>query len=189
MAGAAQQALPLPRPVFFLDLDQRLQFAQMVCIAQRVQHASHRVVRFPVVMHDSAGHVRQQTAALSGDAVECEPDGRGDMQPLRLAVDPEAGRKSMALLGLVYRNQLFPRDAYRQTFDRLLERVPEKSACRQMANLLALAHERGCETELAALLATDLAAGQLPDLVLLSRKIEFLPNRRYPVNNEDSCPS
>jgi hypothetical protein len=98
-------------------------------------------------------------------------------------------RKSMALLGLVYRNQLFPRDAYRQTFDRLLERVPEKSACRQMANLLALAHERSCETELAALLATDLAAGQLPDLVLLSRKIEFLPNLRYPVNNEDSCPS
>ncbi len=50
-------------------------------------------------------------------------------------------RKPMALLGLVYRDQLFPRDAYRQTFERLLERVPEKSACRLMVNLLALAHE------------------------------------------------
>ena len=39
-------------------------------------------------------------------------------------------RKPMALLNLVYRDQLFPRDAYRRTFDRLLEKLPEKSACR-----------------------------------------------------------
>ncbi len=76
-------------------------------------------------------------------------------------------RKPMALLGLAYRDRLFPRDAYRQTFERLLERLPEKSACRLMVNLLALAHERGCEAELAALLAADLAAGQLPDLAAL----------------------
>jgi hypothetical protein len=83
-------------------------------------------------------------------------------------------RKPMALLGLAYRNQLFPRDAYRQTFDRLLERLPEKSACRLMVNLLALAHERGCEAELAALLAIDLAAGQLPDLAALRER--FAPD-------------
>ena len=71
-------------------------------------------------------------------------------------------RKPMALLGLAYRDQLFPRDAYRQTFDRLLERVPAKSACGLMVNLLALAHERGCEAELASLLAAELAANQLP---------------------------
>ena len=35
-------------------------------------------------------------------------------------------RKPMALLNLVYRDQLFPRDAYRRTFDRLLEKLPEK---------------------------------------------------------------
>jgi hypothetical protein len=80
----------------------------------------------------------------------------------------------MALLGLVYRDQLFPRDAYRQTFDRLLERVPEKSACRLMVNLLALAHERGCEADLATLLAADLAAGQLPDLAAL--RARFAPD-------------
>ena len=34
-------------------------------------------------------------------------------------------RKPMALLNLVYRDQLFPREAYRQTFDRLLEQLPE----------------------------------------------------------------
>jgi hypothetical protein len=83
-------------------------------------------------------------------------------------------RKPMALLGLAYRDQLFPREAYRQTFERLLERVPEKSACRLMVNLLALAHDRGCEAELATLLAADLAAGQLPDLAALRER--FAPD-------------
>jgi hypothetical protein len=36
------------------------------------------------------------------------------------------------LLNLVYRDQLFPRDAYRLAFDRPLEKFPEKSACRLM---------------------------------------------------------
>ena len=72
-------------------------------------------------------------------------------------------RKPMALLNLVYRDQLFPRDAYRRTFDRLVEKLPEKSACRLMVDLLALAHDRGCETELASILTDDLTANQLPD--------------------------
>jgi hypothetical protein len=75
-------------------------------------------------------------------------------------------RKPMALLNLVYRDQLFPRQAYRQTFDALLERLPEKQAC--MVDLLALAHERGCEAELAALLAADLQAGRLPDMTTIA---------------------
>ena len=36
-------------------------------------------------------------------------------------------RKPMALLNLVYRDQLFPRDAYRLTFERLLKKLPDKS--------------------------------------------------------------
>ena len=81
----------------------------------------------------------------------------------------------MALLNLVYRDQLFPREAYRLTFDRLLEKLPEKSACRLMVNLLALAHERGCEAELAALLTADLAAGQLPDIAALRARFAADP--------------
>ena len=64
MTGAAQQALHLARPVFLLDLDQRLEFAQVMGVAQGVQHALHRVVGLPVVMHDDADDVRQQAAAL-----------------------------------------------------------------------------------------------------------------------------
>jgi plasmid stability protein len=37
-----------------------------------------------------------------------------------------------------------------------------------MVDLLALAHERGCEAELAALLAADLQAGRLPDMTAIA---------------------
>jgi hypothetical protein len=86
-------------------------------------------------------------------------------------------RKPMALLNLVYRDQLFPRQAYRQTFDALLERLPEKQACRIMVDLLALAHERGCEAELAALLAADLQAGRLPDMTAIATRFAPDPAR------------
>ena len=83
-------------------------------------------------------------------------------------------RKPMALLNLVYRDQLFPRDAYRLTFDRLLEKLPDTSACRLMVNLLALAHERGCEAELATRLSANLEAAQLPDIAAL--RAHFAPD-------------
>ena len=73
-------------------------------------------------------------------------------------------RKPMALLNLVYRDQLFPRDAYRRTFDALLEALDEREACRRMVGLLALAHDRCCEAALAARLAELLETGTLPEL-------------------------
>ena len=75
VACAAQQALHLACPVLFLDLDQRLQFPQMVRIAQRVQHAGHRVVRLPVVMHDNAGDLRQQAAPDRHASQSADRDG------------------------------------------------------------------------------------------------------------------
>ena len=83
-------------------------------------------------------------------------------------------RKPMALLGMVYRDQLFPRDAYRRTFDRLIERLPERVACRTIVELLALAHDRACEAELADILAVDLAAGCMPDMAAL--RTRFAPD-------------
>jgi len=83
-------------------------------------------------------------------------------------------RKPMALLGLVYRDQLFPRDAYRLTFERLMARLPERQACRLTVDLLALAHDRGCEADLAEVLAADLAADQLPDMARL--RARFSPD-------------
>lgn len=79
-------------------------------------------------------------------------------------------RKPMALARLVYRDQIFPRPAYQQTFERLLETTSEKTACRTMVELLALAHERACEAELANVLAEALEQTRLPDLIELRRR-------------------
>jgi hypothetical protein len=73
-------------------------------------------------------------------------------------------RKPMALLNLVYRDQLFPREAYARAFEALLAGVGDKLACRTMVGLLALAHDRACEAELAAVIEALLDAGELPDL-------------------------
>ncbi|MGH8761045.1 MAG: IS21 family transposase, partial [Burkholderiales bacterium] len=83
-------------------------------------------------------------------------------------------RKPMALLRLVYRDRLFPRPAYRLTFERLCERLTERAACKLMVELLSLAHERACEAQLAAVLGELLATPHLPDLEAL--RTRFAPD-------------
>jgi hypothetical protein len=84
-------------------------------------------------------------------------------------------KKPMALVNLVYRDQLFPRRAYARAFEALLARESEKQACRTMVGLLALAHDRACELELAQAIDADLDAGVLPDLNRLRER--FKPDR------------
>ena len=76
-------------------------------------------------------------------------------------------KKPMALLNLVYRDQLFPRPAYARAFETLRTEVGDKRACKVTVELLALAHDRGCEAELAQMIDASLDAGQLPDLARL----------------------
>jgi hypothetical protein len=81
--------------------------------------------------------------------------------------------KPMALLHLVYRDALFPRPSYRDAWERLLATSNVRAACRTMVGLLALAHDRGCETELASALSEQLTDGGLPDLAAL--RARFAP--------------
>jgi transposase len=101
-------------------------------------------------------------------------DGRHDQVVNYHHVIHALRRKPMALLNLVYRDRLFPREAYRLTFDALCTALPERQACRTMVDLLALAHERACEAELAACLAAELEAGRLPDMPAL--RARFAPD-------------
>lgn len=87
-------------------------------------------------------------------------------------------RKPMALLNLVYRDQLFPRRAYARAFDKLLAERGDKHACRTVVGLLALAHDRACEADLAAAIDADLGAGVLPDLDRLRER--FRPATAVP---------
>ena len=83
-------------------------------------------------------------------------------------------RKPMALLNLVYRDQIFPRQAYARAFDALLEQEGAKRTCRVMVELLGLAHERTCEAELGQAIENELDAGRLPDPKALARR--FAPD-------------
>jgi hypothetical protein len=83
-------------------------------------------------------------------------------------------RKPMALASLVYRDQLFPRPAYRRAFETLREREGDKRACKVTVELLAMAYERVCESELAIAIDAELDAGRLPDLTRL--RARFLPD-------------
>ena len=84
-------------------------------------------------------------------------------------------KKPMALLNLVYRDQLFPRRAYARAFEVLLARRARSKRARMMVGLLALAHDRACEAELAHVVDADLDAGNLPGLDRLHER--FKPDR------------
>jgi hypothetical protein len=96
-------------------------------------------------------------------------------------------RKPMALLNLVYRDQLFPRAAYRRAFEAFLAALGEQAACRRTVELLAIAHERGCEAELAGCLDAQLDAGELPDPGVLRERfgprLEALPHIEVPLGS------
>lgn len=98
------------------------------------------------------------------------PDGRHDQVVNYHHVIHSLRRKPMVLLNLVYRDKLFPRPAYRRAFEVLIAHLPEKIACKVTVELLGLAHDRGCERELAEELGKVLDAGQLPDPVTLRKQ-------------------
>ena len=102
------------------------------------------------------------------------PDGRhGHVVDYRHLIH-SLRRKPMALIGLVYRDRIFPRPAYARAFEAMLAGLPGRLACRTMVDLLALAHDRACEAELAGVLDALLDAGRLPDIAEL--RARFVPD-------------
>ena len=81
--------------------------------------------------------------------------------------------KPGALAGLTYRDALWPRTAYRRSWEALIAVRPTREAARTMVGLLALAHDLGVEADLAAALDTILDDGGLPDLASL--RTRFTP--------------
>jgi hypothetical protein len=96
-------------------------------------------------------------------------------------------RKPMALLNLVYRSQLFPRPAYARAFEAWRAEAGDKTACKVTVELLALAHDRGCEAELAGAIDAELEASRLPDLAVLRGRFGPAPGS-LPVIEVDLVP-
>ena len=112
------------------------------------------------------------------------PDGRnGHVVDYRHVIHA-LRRKPMALRDLVYRDELFPRDAYRRAFEALRDARGERAACRAAVALLSLAYERCCEAALARELDACLDAGGLPDPEALAARFAPVPRRLPEANVE-----
>ena len=100
--------------------------------------------------------------------------GRGRMLDYRHFIDA-LKRKPQAFKGLVFRDALFPRDAFRRTWEQLDLKLPQRQACQTIVALLAMAAHDGVEGVLAQRLEALLAAGELPDLQQL--RAQFAPRK------------
>lgn len=117
------------------------------------------------------------TRALILNRGRCGPNGKhGHVVDYRHVIH-SLRRKPMALMNLVYRDQLFPREAYRRAFEWLCEHKSRRTACVTTVELLSLAHERACEAQLAAVLSESLAADQMPDIATLRARFTSDPAR------------
>jgi hypothetical protein len=98
--------------------------------------------------------------------------GRGRMIDYRHFIDA-LKRKPQAFKGLIFRDALFPREAYRRTWEQLDLKLPQRQACQTIVALLEMAARDGVEGVLAQRLEVLLEAGELPDLKRLRE--EFAP--------------
>lgn len=73
-------------------------------------------------------------------------------------------RKPQAFRRSVFRDELFPRPAFRRAWEVLDESLDDRKACRVYVGLLHLAATGACEAALAAHLDAVLDRGELPDL-------------------------
>jgi hypothetical protein len=100
--------------------------------------------------------------------------GRGRMIDYRHFIDA-LKRKPQAFKGLAFRDALFPREAYRRTWEQLELKLTQRQACQTIVALLEMAARDGVEGVLAERLDALLVAGELPDLKRLRE--EFAPRK------------
>jgi len=87
----------------------------------------------------------------------------------------ELKRKPQAFKGLLFRDALFPREAYRLTWEQLDLKLPQRQACQTIVALLEMAARDGVEGVLAERLEALCLVGELPDVKRLRE--EFAPRR------------
>ncbi len=84
-------------------------------------------------------------------------------------------RKPGAFARWVFRDDVFPRTIYRQTWENLSAQLPERQACKTIVGLLALAAD-GHEAALALELEQLHARNELPNLDALTERLAPRPN-------------
>lgn len=90
-------------------------------------------------------------------------NGRGRVIDYRHFIEA-LKRKPQAFKGLVFRDDLFPRQAYRRMWEQLELKLTQRQACQTIVALLEMAAHDGVEAVLAQRLDVLMVAGELPDV-------------------------
>ena len=102
--------------------------------------------------------------------VRSPTNGRGRVIDYRHFIEA-LKRKPQAFKGLVFRDALFPREAYRRTWEQLDIKLTRRQACQTIVALLDMAAHDGVEAVLAQRLEVLLAIGELPDVKRLREEL------------------
>jgi hypothetical protein len=163
---AALRALPERRSADFVETEARVTRASAFTVRGILYSAPSRLIghRLKIrLYHDRLDCFLGASLVLSVPRGHPRPGkSRGRVIDYRHLLDG-LKRKPQALKGLLFRDELFPDEAYRRTWERLEARLPARQACRRMVGLLELAAGQACEGELGAALTAVLEAGELPD--------------------------
>ena len=164
---ACLRPLPARRTAHYEEVDARVSkfgvfTAKSVLYSVPSRLAGHRLkVRL---------HSTHLDAWLGGVKVfECERlhASKADHHPRRIDwrhMLPSLKRKPGAFARWVLRDAMFPRSEYAQAWEHISAKLPERSACRLMVDLLDLADRANVVAELAGVLATLQARDELPDI-------------------------
>jgi len=172
------QALPVRRTTDFVEEEARVTRCGTFTVRAILYSAPSRLIghRLKVRLYSD-----RLDCYLSGTLVltlargtRSPTGGRARVIDYRHSID-ELKRKPQAFKGLVFRDALFPREAYRRTWEQLDLKLTQRQACQTIVALLEMAARDGIEGVLAQRLDTLLAIGELPDVKLLRE--EFAPRR------------
>ena len=170
------QELPQRRTTDFVEEDGRVTRCGMFTISGVLYSAPSRLIgqRLKVRLYSD-----RLDCYLSGALVltlargtRSTITGRGRVIDYRHFIE-ELKRKPQAFKGLAFRDSLFPREAYRRTWEQLDLQLTQRQACQTIVALLEMAARDGVEGVLAERLDALLVAGVLPDLKRLRE--EFAP--------------
>ena len=100
LCGVDEEVAHGERPRLLVDVDERLEFAQMMGVAEGVIDVCEGGVGAEMIMHHHcAREPFRNVAARLADPVERMVLARGRVQPMQAACDPKAGFVEMADLG------------------------------------------------------------------------------------------
>ena len=164
---ATLRPLPLRRTTDFEEIDARVSKFGLFTAKGAVYSVPSRLTghRLKVRLYGA-----RLEAWLGGVKVfECERlrGSAADRHPRRVDwrhMMPSLRRKPGAFARWVLRDAVFPRSEYAQAWERISDRLPERSACRLMVSLLDLADRANVVVELAGVLSALHEGDELPDI-------------------------